>query len=1128
MAVVGEAYVVVKAMTGSVENQIKNAFKDADKIGDDVGKRVSTGFNKSFSSRALTTALSGGDLSRFAKDAEAARTKFNELVQSSNFVGTAISEALSSIGALGAGLVSLGSVGIAAAVGGITSLGGSFIALGLGIGTAMLALSGVGNAVQKLIQQQQGLGGVQAGISAQRAVDDAKRASLRLDTDLNRQAVDAVKAKEQVDRDAANAQYNLNTALREGANQLQAIKFAAEDAALGEQKASINLQKARLELIKTQDLPPNNLARKESQLAYAQAELDYRKAQDANKTAAAERTRVVKTGTDADLQNLDSVRSAQLAKDSADRAVTEQAVQRNRQVEDSALRVADAERAITRAIEDQARTAAANNPFINLTDAQKQFAEFIAGLKPVYDSLKQIAAANFFPALEQSINTIINTTLPNLKTGIAEISTALGGAVLNFSSAFKDPATQKSISSIFSTSADVITKFGVASKPIFEAVLKIIEAAGPAIRTFADSVVKSSEVFKKFIDTKYASGELTKFFNTAQDVASQVIHVIGNAFKGLFGIIKANTGPGTGGQILLDYFKKITESFAAFTNSAGGQNTLKKYFSDAATNVVAMLDTFGKFTKLFLQLGADPSVGQFWTRIGDSVPYFKQLFDNFNQAGPALADLFVNFSRFLALVTQGGAVTQFFDVLSKSLGFINDLLANPVINNLLSMLAVVHGFFLGVGLVMKGLDFYFLSFYGHIKFVLGRLGALGTAILRIPVIGPALETGVLKLMYAFDGAKAKLVSLAETMALKAMYALDALKKGMIQLAEKGIAMVVSGFNALKVVMMENPLILVGVIIAALVVAFIELYKHNERFREIVQTVWAEIQKIIDFAWNNVIKPIFAAIKSIGEGLWDGIKIGMQLVWDAIKLIWDALVLYIKTYIAVIKFAISVIWDGLKTGLDAVWTAIKFIWNLIVDGVKAYISTVTTVLSTVWNWLKDGLSAAWNGAKAVWDTIVTFISGLGAKIAKAGAGMWDGLKSGLATVINWIIGALNAAIGGINLLLKGVKFATFGKIDYTISPIPPVALAQGGIVPASTGGTLAVIGEAGRSERVEPLDPDGLSKRDKALVEALAGKNGASGNGMVFNIYPSPGMNERDLAAMVSRQISFLLNKGAMA
>jgi hypothetical protein len=76
---------------------------------------------------------------------------------------------------------------------------------------------------------------------------------------------------------------------------------------------------------------------------------------------------------------------------------------------------------------------------------------------------------------------------------------------------------------------------------------------------------------------------------------------------------------------------------------------------------------------------------------------------------------------------------------------------------------------------------------------------------------------------------------------------------------------------------------------------------------------------------------------------------------------------------------------------------------------------------------------------------------------------------------------------------------------------------------SSGGTLAQIGEAGRPERIEPLDPDGLSKRDKAIIETLSGGRGSAIN---ITINPSAGMDERELASIVSRQIAFQLRKGA--
>jgi hypothetical protein len=43
-----------------------------------------------------------------------------------------------------------------------------------------------------------------------------------------------------------------------------------------------------------------------------------------------------------------------------------------------------------------------------------------------------------------------------------------------------------------------------------------------------------------------------------------------------------------------------------------------------------------------------------------------------------------------------------------------------------------------------------------------------------------------------------------------------------------------------------------------------------------------------------------------------------------------------------------------------------------------------------------------------------------------------------------------------------------------------------------------------------------------MIKLLAGEKGA---GMTINVYPSPGMDETELASLVSRQIAFQLRRG---
>ena len=158
-------------------------------------------------------------------------------------------------------------------------------------------------------------------------------------------------------------------------------------------------------------------------------------------------------------------------------------------------------------------------------------------------------------------------------------------------------------------------------------------------------------------------------------------------------------------------------------------------------------------------------------------------------------------------------------------------------------------------------------------------------------------------------------------------------------------------------------------------------------------------------------------------------------------------------------------------------------------------------------------------------IASFIKLVGG-ITNAFGGIAGSVRSAFNVVMGVVKGAINALIRLWNsslgrLRISLPKIGPFGGGTIGFPTIPQ--LAEGGIIKASPGGTIARIGEAGRPERVEPLDPDGLSRRDKAMIQLLAGKTSGASN--VINVYPSQGMNESELASMISRQIAFQLRRG---
>lgn len=278
--------------------------------------------------------------------------------------------------------------------------------------------------------------------------------------------------------------------------------------------------------------------------------------------------------------------------------------------------------------------------------------------------------------------------------------------------------------------------------------------------------------------------------------------------------------------------------------------------------------------------------------------------------------------------------------------------------------------------------------------------------------------------------------------------------------------------------LTTPAALIAGAVAVVTTAFLYLWQTSDSFR----------QALID-GWNALVSaltPYFEAIK-------------------------NALLLIVDILITVLKPIIKVVWDFILTVVDnvvkvtmALWTNciapfVKFLGEClkkIIDGLseiwqmwKPTIEKIMNVVMLVWdsclkpfiNWLGDtfvqGFKNLGNYIKPILDSLKTMFSGLIDFIVGVFTGNWQkawqgvsnifkGIFEGLVNIAKWplnkIIDLVNAAISGINTMIKtinkvpGVNIPTIGKIP---------KLAKGGIVDAPT---LSLIGEQGR-EAVMPLE-----------------------------------------------------------
>src|SRR5690606_31611253 len=101
-----------------------------------------------------------------------------------------------------------------------------------------------------------------------------------------------------------------------------------------------------------------------------------------------------------------------------------------------------------------------------------------------------------------------------------------------------------------------------------------------------------------------------------------------------------------------------------------------------------------------------------------------------------------------------------------------------------------------------------------------------------------------------------------------------------------------------------------------------------------------------------------------------------------------------------------------------------------------------------------------------NSVVDFVRGLPGRISSAARGMWDGIRNAFRAAINWIIDRWNS----LSFTLPSVNIPGLGKVGgFTLNTPNIPRLAQGGIVPATPGGRIVRVAEAGQAEAVIPLD-----------------------------------------------------------
>lgn len=226
------------------------------------------------------------------------------------------------------------------------------------------------------------------------------------------------------------------------------------------------------------------------------------------------------------------------------------------------------------------------------------------------------------------------------------------------------------------------------------------------------------------------------------------------------------------------------------------------------------------------------------------------------------------------------------------------------------------------------------------------------------------------------------------------------------------------FNFLK----ANPLILLVTAITAVVVALVELYKHNKKFRQFVDGLvksakqfFEGIAKWFGNAWSSVTKGYNSFSKSFSKG-WNSFTDGIGRAWNST---WSYVGNVFDKYLNVYKKGLRLFTDFFTGNWGNLGKDIRGIWNALWDYVESIFGKRVGAI-------KSGIEGF--GSK-IWGTFQTIKD----KVSGFWSDMWNGLKDFARDGINNVIGVINAGIGGINTVIH-----TFGGKKEAIGKIPKFA------------------------------------------------------------------------------------------
>jgi len=232
-----------------------------------------------------------------------------------------------------------------------------------------------------------------------------------------------------------------------------------------------------------------------------------------------------------------------------------------------------------------------------LSPSQRQFVQFLIGLKPKLDQLKETAAKNMLPGVEAGIRGAM-PLFPAFNRSVGNTAKAFGDASSSIGKTLGSGEGFGAMKRVFKANDDAVKEAAGSSGHYTIALVRIMDAARPLVKWIGHLVATFGNYLDNATKVNKENGHLSGFFDSAKSSAATFGYIVKNLGGIIWGLFKAAKGTG---DELNSNFNKHLKDMNEQVNSQDGQKKLKKWFEDIKPVVQA---TGRVFTNLARGIGS--------------------------------------------------------------------------------------------------------------------------------------------------------------------------------------------------------------------------------------------------------------------------------------------------------------------------------------------------------------------------------------------------------------------------------------------------------------------------------------------------------------------------------------------